>query len=790
MRQLSSDIELLLSAPVKDSVELDKIFAKCRDGSFKPSNFEKLEEECLRVRSLKATCANIQLKEVTYAELKGLNEEVSKFKPTPEFRAISEKFSKASALRGAIISFPRCQSLKTRGVVTDERMDISKAVDIIDSAEELRVVFDHYDRFKEKVQDILDKMSAADEFLKEDDDFKTMGDVDFHIKELLDCLVDTPQIKRLSRIKDFLEQIEQVEKNLKYMQMTETNKATLQRISEMGFRTHQLDRLIAALDQIAGWKALLKAFEETPSAFNLQAFVDASLPGLFPEEQFNLLLAPPKCLTVPGEKKVLLERAKDQLEFVKRSYGNLSRTASLGNKIELIRMIYHLKIISPQLGQYLCNTREEILFYSHAALVFQSLPSAGQQYAFLITPVQDIIHRVRKENDINQIRRLASQDHFSHLEAYRALRNELEKLEQLIEDANRSIKSGNIEKIREYEVRLRDVAPCQETHQLLKKNLDFYEWRQEASQFVSNANSIDEEVEERRKKLIEEVREVQARIYNSEEKDYEEVCRWYLDQKENLNFLYQKIQSITGFVKVEKLSKLIQEEKSYEFNGDKSIVESLKKIKEALEIDLNNYSTFNEFHLPASLILLSELLRYRVRTSEMIDLLGKVRGIVEREREADGLLNIEQVKDKILGYKNQNLWTPYYAKLEHLKDWFIISDEISEKVIAKVTKQRVKIKSHLLNSILDNFDDFEVKVSSEENIVCVRRKEKEEGILNRPKREKRHNQFYYGKNIENKQLKTGKELVEDIVFDDFVVAPSEAQQTYCICDRGSVCSPQ
>ena len=144
---------------------------------------------------------------------------------------------------------------------------------------------------------------------------------------------------------------------------------------------------------------------------------------------------------------------------------------------------------------------------------------------------------------------------------------------------------------------------------------------------------------------------------------------------------------------------------------------------------------------------------------------------------------IEQIKDRIQNFKQLKIWTPFYASLTFLEEWYKRLKEVSQRVIAKVTKIRLIHRSRLVDKMM-NSADFELRVNCEGCEITVKKTNRDRGyIQNRSKRDKKKNPYLAnGINLglmDHKPTKQNKELIEEIDFNDY----EEKAELLCFCNR-------
>ena len=355
--------------PQKDTNDIMRLFNKCNEQNYRPSYYEKLEAEVEYIRTLNEECSDANGKLMTFNELKGLCEKLTPYKPVAEFKTLQDRLNKATILKTAITSFLKAQSFKTRGGNQDERLDIKKATDILETAEKLKITFDNLDKFKEKLKEMVDLISEIDIYLASDNNFKSMESANKYLDILLNTGLEASQILKLNQVKDYLEQLEVVDKNIRFLEVAEENKRILEHLFRVGFVTMLGENLMDECNAQIKWKRSIQHFQSIPETFTVELFMEGRLPSLLDIGQFNEMSKVPHSITVAAEIKNFLDAKKAGYLAAKRP----PPAAPIKDKLKVAREIYLSKIVDADKAAFLKSLQEELRFTMEVASIMTAL---------------------------------------------------------------------------------------------------------------------------------------------------------------------------------------------------------------------------------------------------------------------------------------------------------------------------------------------------------------------------------------------------------------------------------
>jgi hypothetical protein len=757
----------------KETSDITRLYNKCMDQNYRPSNFEKLEAEVEYIRALNEECNDAAGKLMTYSELKTLCEKLAPFKPTPEFKALQERYQKAAGLKNSISIFLKNQNLRPRGGVQEEKLDLKRATDILDSADKLKVTFENLDRFKDKLKEIVNLISEIELYLESDNNFKSIETANRYLEALLNTGLEAPQILKLNQVKDYLEQIEIVDRNISHLESAEDHKKILEHLFKVGFSTALGENLMEECNKQIRWKRTLQHFQSIPETFSIEAFMEGKLPPLADIHQFMEMTKTPESIVVSQD-------VKSYLESKKFLYNNTKRpppTAPLKDKIKVAREIYASKIVDSDKALFLKSLQEELRFTLEVTAIMTALNQTNE-----VAPLLKIFEYPvpkAKQVSLGYIERfLLDSSKFNSLMAFNVLNTQVSRLKSIVALACDAIAKEDFKAIARLEVELRDNPACLEVHAALRDCLEFASWREDGAR-LANAT------EQRRDREILQISQaLQEEIASLDLEQVDDVCRWYQTKKAVLQKLYSKVKDYEEYERYDKLQKLVHDEKNFEQGKYEDLRLQLKNIKyqvDQIDASIAQLHEFSQYFLvPMILVYLGKAHHLGIRTKHMSELIKKLDFAVESELETESVPGIDALEEKLSVFNHLGIWTPHLAKLTALKIWYKKTDEISEKVIARVTRHRIYLMSDMLNKMLSNPEEYEPKVYPDTFELCIKKKDREDGLHYRPRREKKKNQFYTSRAFDNKPLKTGKELIEEIVFNDLVEQPNK----FCICNRG------
>lgn len=750
-----------------------RLFKKCTEQNYRPSNFEKLEAEMLGFKRALADCVQSGEMIMSFADLKSLNDRVETYKPIPQFKVVSDRFAKASALKGVISSFLKNQTFKTRGGLQEDKLDMAKALEILKSADNLKVTFDNFDKFKERVDEIVALMQEVDNFIKSDNNEKTVENVNKYLDMLLNCGMEAKQVMTLNRMRDYLEQIIFVEKNLDDIGQAQHNQSILENISQAGFIT---DKLVSLLEQCRiqiKWKKGLEELESMPADFQIDKFMRNELPPLLKVGKlYDLLELLPK-IKLSNERRQLLERHKQAYAKIKQ----VPVLTRLTDKLAMAKDIYACKLVDVEIATFLDALKAELVFTQEVYSILQVMNVTNQ-----LGPLQEIFEEkvIKPKNvSLEGIEEfLTKNSKFREVFVYKSLEGQLKLLRQKESEAALAIENENYQAISRLEEWTRDNLAMQAVHARLKECLDYSHWRKEVGIIVGRAR------QKMDGHIIDTCDKLDASIGELEElEEDQDICNWYTQQRQTMNLLFRLLPKFDSFMKVDRLNKLVHDEKSFQIDKDKEIRTDLTQIKEhvdQLETLIAQLSDYPDaVFVPRALSLLGRSYILGVKTNLCVELTKKINYVAESEQ-STSVPTAEALEEKLAVFSYLNIWTPQIHQMKILKQWFRRAEDIAEKVVSRVTKQRVQDMSDIVEKMVLNVEDFDAKIHSDIFEISIKRKEKEDPFSLRPRREKKRNQFYATRNLDNKPVKPNKDLIEDIVFNDYTEHP----QKFCICNRG------
>jgi hypothetical protein len=753
---------------------LKRVHSKCLEINFRPSNMEKLLEEVAIIDALRGEILARSSEFVHYKDLKTLSDKLEAYKPIPEFQAFMERFSKVTQLKTQTTNFLRNHSLKTRNTSSlEERLTMPAALEIIERAQQLKAILDPNNEFSNRVTKVMDIMDSIGRFMSGDNESKTVEAVVAFIDQLNLCGIDTGQILDLNTIKDHLEQIRHVELNVCDLQLTDSHRFALQRIEGMGFEHSKIRELLDRLDRISSWKESLLRFEQTSSRFSLEALFHDEVQELYSEDEFHELIKVSQELGLESEKFASVRQ--HQTNFLALKQEEMNPLLFL-DKISLAKKIFSGKIICGEFTVFLREFQRELRFIINALTALNVLKSKVNFEPF--GPLIKELVLKQKAPTLAQIESLLSQSEFKSIPIFQTLATEHYSLQESLKKAKHAMETDNLKEIQQYEGVLREISVANETSGQLRRCLEYFEWRKATLNALA-PSAVPENILMKSK-----VEELLA-LLEDEHFDFSpnSLVAWYNERAQMFKEMYAKVKAISSFPKYENLAKLINQEKNFDSQKDVEIRVQLRQLREDIEtwdtVALNSANVSKYLVVPHLLGYLCGSLRFGFRTNLMQETLSKLAMVVSAEEEAKRRLTLGQQRELIEHFDNMKVWTPFVGRLACLKDWYTKVNEISEKVIAKVSKHRVRLMSQLLKKMLSPDSDYEVKILSESLEIVVKRKEKEDTLKNRPRREKKKNQFYVGRNLDQKPARTGKELIEDVVFNDLTQPPT----TFCLCNR-------
>jgi hypothetical protein len=764
--RLSGDIDLALAAGQKDTSDVLKLYSKCVEQKFKPSNFERLESEALYIKSLQYECLQSADKTTQYAELKALTDKLSAFKTLPEFKPVQERFNQATQLKNSIGPFLRTQ--KTRGSNTEEKLDVSKGLEILKQIDTIKVVIDGVDKFKEKLDSVVELLKEVEAFLAGPAENKTAEAVAQITEKILSSGVETDQILKLNSLRDSLELIAQAERNLSNPVDAENSLLLLKQVRDRGFTTRRLTELLSSFEDLVKWKDQFNKFIRTPTQFSITQFLNGQLPPLFDYSQFLEVYKVPSKVPIGQDESTLLLKSKSKFDSIITS---LPEAKTLSEKITKAKEIFQGRLSDQNIQDFLINLKKELEFTVEALSILNTMGSKAQLEG-LTKLLEDVIYKA-KQPSILQMESLVKKEEFAHLEVYSILSTELVNLKHVVAQALSAVQSEDYKKIKELEHKFAGLGVCSEIHAQLKNSLAYFEWKNDVTHILEIRSSSDPKIEQTA--IL-----IEQDLESLEVLSVPEIINWYISKKESLAFLYKHSLNLPNFIKYEKLSRLAQEERNFDPTKDKELRKKLRQLKDDVDTrDSQKQSTNKlELLLPAQLAHLGKLLPFGIRTPFSLDIQKKLTRVIELERDTPAVTTLDHIKDLLLLFAQLGLWTPFSARLSMLKTWYSRTEEVAEKVIARVTRQRVQLISELFNKMISSPEEFEPKVFTDTFEIVIRRKERDEALSLRPRREKKKNQLYIGKNLETKPLKA-REMIEEVAFNDFM----DSKATFCICNR-------
>lgn len=758
----------------KDSNDIIRLYKKCVEQKYRPSNFEKLEADMNSFNSTLDECLQAKDTIISYANLKILNDNVESYKSIPHFKSIIDRFNKASTLKALITNFLKNQTFKTRGGQQEEKLDVGKALDILKTADDLKVTFDNFDKFKDRVDEIVALMSEVDEFIRSDNNSKSIEAINTYLETLLDCGMETKHVMQLNRIRDCLEQIAYVEKHMEDVSLAQHNRNILENISQTGFATNKLVVLIDQCNTQIKWKRGFDELEMLPSEFQIDRFMTNELPTLLKIGKLYDLLKIPSQIKLTAEKKQLLERHK-------LAYGKIKQAPALTNlkdKLSMARDIYACKLADLEIETFLDSLKQELVFTQEVYSILQFMGVTNQ-----LGPLHDIFEEkvIKPKNvSLEAIGQFLDKNiKFKDTLVFKNLEVQLSVLKKTESEALDAIESEDYQAIIRLEEWSRDNLAMQIIHSKLRECLDYSQWRKEVGVVVGRVRHKMENV------FIDVCDKLDGSIADLEDmEDEQKVCQWYSDHWSTMKSLFKVLPEFEGFLKFERLNKLVHDEKNFQLDKDKELRTDLRQIKEhvdQLDVHINALSDYSDIvFVPRGLTLLGRSYILGVRTNLTMELVKKILYAAESEQ-ASSLPTIEVLEDKLSVFSYLHLWTPLIAQMKLLKQWYRKTEEISEKIIARVTRQRVQAMSDIVEKMVLNVEDYEAKIQPDVFEISIKRKEREDPFSMRPRREKKRNQFYATRSLDNRPIKQNKELIEDIVFNDY----TEQSQNFCICNRGT-----
>jgi hypothetical protein len=735
---------------------------------------EKLADEVTIIDSLKAEISARSNEFVHYKDLKTLSDKLESYKPIPEFQVFIERFSKITQLKNQTTSFLRNHSLKTRNASNiEERLTLPAALEILEKAQQLKAILDPNNEFSNRVAKVLDLMESINRFMADDNVSKTVEAVVSFIDQLNLCGIDTGQILDLNTVKDHLEQIRYVELNLCDLSQTESHRFALQRIDSMGFQHSKISELLERLDRISKWKESLSRFEQTSSRFSLEALFNGEVQELYSDDEFHGLIKVSQELGLESEKFAPVRMHQTNFLILKQERMN---PPLFQDKIALAKKIFNGKIICGEFTVFLQEFQRELRFVINALTALNVLKSKVNFEPFG-SLIKEIVLK-QKAPSLPQIESLLKQSEFKNIPIFDTLDSEYFALQESLKKAKHAMETDNLKEIQHYEGILREITVANETSSQLRRCLEYFDWRK-ATLSALAPSAVPENISLKAK-----ADELLA-LLDDQHFDFapNHLVAWYEERAQLFKDMYTRVRAISSFPKYENLTKLINQEKNFDSQRDVEIRLQLRQLREDIEIwdtvAINSVNVSKYLLVPHLLGYLCGSLRFGFRTNSMQEALGKVAMVAQSEEEAKKKLTLNQQRELIEHFDNIKIWTPFVGRLACLKDWYTKTNELSEKIIAKVSKHRVRLMSQLLKKMLSPESDYEVKVLTDTLEIVVRRKEKEDTLKNRPRREKKKNQFFVGRNADQKPARTGKELIEDVVFNDLTQPPT----TFCLCNR-------